>query len=145
LIFSTFTVIGTGSCWRRDNIGCHGVFARHDAANADRLLADRAQDRAARNREAVVEPAAVVAVEQHEAALAVVIPDDVAERILDIEIDVVGMAVGPAIVMMNSALVSILPAWPPDSSQERQEEQEGDDLQRLEQHHAERIERPVAR
>ena len=39
--------------------------------------------------------AAVVAVEHHEAGLALVVPDDVAERVLGIEVDVVGMVVGP--------------------------------------------------
>ena len=43
----------------------------------------------------IVEAAAVVAVEHHETGFALVVPDDVAERILGIEVDVVGMAVGP--------------------------------------------------
>ena len=90
--------------------------------------------------------AAVVAVEHHEAGLALVIPHDVAERILGIEIDVVGMAVGPGHgddelgLGVDLALLGLR-----IHHQQRDEEQEGDDLQRLEQHHAERIERPFSR
>src|SRR6202163_2413746 len=51
------------------------VFAGHDAANADRLLADRAHYLFAVHHDAVVDPAAVVAIEHHESRLAGVIPD----------------------------------------------------------------------
>ena len=40
----------------------------------------------------VVEPASVVAVEHHESAFAHVIPDGIADRVLGVELDVVGMA-----------------------------------------------------
>ena len=47
---------------------------------------------------------------------------------------------------MNSAFESILPSFASgDIAEQREEEEKRDDLQRLEQHHAERIERLLAR
>src|SRR5882762_7541422 len=117
------------------------IFARHDAANADGLLPERARDLAAIDREGVVGAAAVVAVEHHEAALARVIPDDVAKRVLGIEIDVVGMIVRPRHrddelgLGLDLAFLGL-----GIHRQQRDEKQERDDLQALEQHEAERVE-----
>ncbi len=117
-----------------------GVFARHDAADAHRLLPDRARELAAVDGDGVVEAAAVVAVEHHEAGLAHVVPDDVADRILGVEIDVVGVAVGPRHGDQELGLgVDLARLRLRVHREQRDEEQEGDDLQRLEQHHAEGI------
>src|SRR6516162_6914260 len=77
-------------------VDVHGVLAGDDAANADGLLPDRAVDLAAVHGDRIVESAAIVAVERQEAGLAFVIPHDIAERILDIEVDVVGVVIRPA-------------------------------------------------
>src|SRR5438067_2119878 len=60
------------------------VFAGHDAANADGLLAERTRNFPAIDRDRVIGAAAVVAIEHHEAGLAHVIPYDIAERVLGI-------------------------------------------------------------
>src|SRR5262249_34921174 len=93
------------------------------------------------DRDGVVGAAAVVAVEHHEAALALVIPDDVAERILGIEIDVIGVFVGPGHgddelgLRLDLAFLRFR-----IHREQRDEEQESDDLQALEEHEAEGIE-----
>src|SRR5262249_23486290 len=117
------------------------IFTGHDAANADGLLTERARDLAAVDRDGVVGAAAVVAIEHHEATLARVIPDDVAERILGVEIDVVGMLVGPGHgddelgLRLDLAFLCFRV-----HRQERDEEKKGDNLQALEEHEAEGIE-----
>src|SRR5262245_5525900 len=117
------------------------IFARHDATNADGLLPERARDLAAIDGEGVVGTAAVIAVEHHEAALAHVIPDDVAERVLGIKIDVVGVLVGPGHgddelgLRLDLAFLRLR-----IHRQQRDEEKESDDLQALEEHEAEGIE-----
>ena len=73
--------------------------------------------------------------------LAHVIPDDVAERVLGIEIDVVGVLVRPGHrddelgLGLDLALLGLR-----IHRQQRDEKQKRDDLQPLEQHHAEGIE-----
>jgi hypothetical protein len=119
----------------------HGVLARHDPADAHGLLPDRARELLAVHDDRVVEPTPVVAVKHHEPALAHVIPDDVADRILGVEVDVVGMTIGPGHGDEKLGLgVDLARARFRIHHQQRDEEQEGDDLQRLEQHDAEGIE-----
>jgi hypothetical protein len=122
------------------------VYSPGTPAHAHDLLADRARYLLAAHDEAVVHRAAVVAVEHQEAGLPLVIPGDVAERILDIEVNVVRVIVRPAHrddelgLALDLALLGLR-----IHHQKREEKQKRNDLQRLEQHHAERIKGSLAR
>src|SRR5262249_35955502 len=114
---------------------------RHNATNADGLLPERARHLASIDRDGVVGAAAVVAVKHHEALLAGVIPDDVTEPTLGIEIDVIGVFVGPGHgddelgLRLDLAFLRLR-----IHREQRDEEKESDDLQALEEHEAEGIE-----
>ena len=90
--------------------------------------------------------AAIVAVEREKSGLAMAVPGDVAGGVLHEQIEVVRMTVGPVHrdeefgLGIDLALLGVR-----RDRKQRQEEQERDHLQRLEQHHAERVERLLAR
>ena len=121
------------------------VFSRHGPADADEFFADREPDFLAFDQGEVVGVAAVVALQRHQAHLFLVVPDELAGGILHVEIDVVGMFVGPRhgdeeLGLLRDLAVIDLGMH----GDEGEEEQEGDDLQRLEQHHREGVEPVVA-
>src|SRR5215471_8318249 len=136
--------------WRRR--GCqvvvhvHGVLSSHDAPDTGGLLTDRAIDLAAVHRDRIVETAAIIAIEHHESRFTFMVPHDIAERILDIVVDVIRVAVGPAQRDDEFCLgvdLTLLRLGIHD--QQGDEKQERHNLQRLEQHDAERIERSIVR
>ncbi len=127
-------------------VDVHGILAGDDAADADRLLADRRQDLAAADQNEIVGAATIVAIEQHEAGLTPAIPDHVAERVLDEHVEIVRMLIGPGRGHQKFRLaVDLAVLGLGRDGEQRDEEQEGQDLQRLEQHDRERIERLLLR
>ena len=94
----------------------------------------------------IVGAAAVVAVEGEETGLAPAVPGDVAGGVLHEQIEIVGMIVRPVHRDEEFGLgIDLAVLGVRRDREQRQEEQEGDHLQRLEQHHAERVERLLAR
>src|SRR5215218_6122172 len=127
-------------------IDIYSVFARDDAADADGLLADWRQHLAAVDHDEIVGAAAIVAIQQHESGLAPSVPDHVAERILDEHVKIVRMLVGPGHRHEEFGLAVDLSVLRVGGDGEQcDEEQEGKDLQRLEQHDREWIERLLLR
>ncbi len=123
-----------------------GVFAGDDAAHGDDFLADRRRDLLAVDHDEVVGAAAVVAIQHQEPGLAPAVPRDIAGRILYEQVEIVGMVVGPVHGDDELGLgVDLAVLGVGRDRQQRQEKKEGDHLQRLEQHHAEGIERLLAR
>ena len=68
---------------------------RHQAANADQFLTDRERDFFRLDNGKIVGVAAIVALEHHQADIALVVPDELAGRVLHVKIDVVRMLIGP--------------------------------------------------
>ena len=71
------------------------VLAGLDAADRDDLLVERVDDLAAADPHGVVAVAEVVAIEMHQPGLALAEPDEVAGRVLDIEVDILAAPVRP--------------------------------------------------
>ena len=123
-----------------------GVFAGDDAAHRDDFLPDRRQDLLAVDDDEIVRTAAIIAVEGEETGLAPAIPGNVAGRVLHEQIEVIRVVVRPVHRDEEFGLgIDLAVLGVRRDRQQRQEEQEGDHLQRLEQHHAERVERLLAR
>src|SRR6202008_1095794 len=122
----------TGGCLEVRDID--GILAGDDAAYGDDLLANRRRDLVAVDDDEIVGAAAIIAVEREKTGFAMPIPGDIADRILDEEIEVVGMVVGPIQrddefgLGVNLAVLCI-----GRNCQQCDEEQECNDLQRLEQ------------
>ena len=110
-------------------------------AHADDLLADWRGDFLAVYHDVVVSSAAIISVKRQEAGFAMPIPGDVSGRILHKQIKIVGVFVRP--IHRDDELglgIDLALLGMGRDREKRQEEQESDHLQRLEQHHAERIE-----
>jgi hypothetical protein len=71
------------------------ILAGLDAADGDDLLIERIDDLAAGDLDDVVDAAEIVAIEMHQAGLAGAKPDEIAGRILDVEVDILASAVRP--------------------------------------------------
>ncbi|MFK4574630.1 hypothetical protein ABIF94_006066 [Bradyrhizobium ottawaense] len=91
-------------------------------------------------------PPRFVAIEGQEAGLTMAVPGDIADGILHEQVEVVGVAIRPVQrdhelgLGIDLALLGIR-----GDREQRKKEQERDHLERLEQHHAQRIERLLAR
>ena len=97
------------------------------------------------DRGEVVDVAAIVALQRHQPDFFLIVPDELAGGVLDIEIDVVRMLVRPGHGDQElGLLLDLALAHRRMHGEERDEEQECDDLQGLEQHDRERIEPVLA-
>src|SRR5207248_3041506 len=123
-----------------------GVFAGDDAPHRDDFLPDRRQNLLAVDDDEIVRAAAVIAIEGEETGLATAVPGNAAGRVLHEQIEVVRMIVGPVHRDEDLGLgIDLAFLCIGRDREQRQEEQESDHLERLEQHHAERVERLLAR
>ncbi|MGY3489244.1 hypothetical protein ACVW1C_007127 [Bradyrhizobium sp. USDA 4011] len=122
------------------------VYSPATMPRGDDLLADRRCDLLAVDHDEVVGAAAIVAIERQEAGLAMPVPGDVAGRVLHEQVEIVRMVVRP--VHRDDELrlgVDLAFLGIRRHREQREEEQEGDHLRRLEQHDTERIECFLAR